>query len=178
MTIVVVPGGTDRLDEVEPLWLSMLAAHADLTGDRLPMRAAEQSWPMRRGQYVGWLKDGSGLLLLAQDESRTAVGYAFVRWRASGPTWDFGPLIGEIESLAVAPWIRGSGAGTALVEASREALRERGIEYWCVDVVETNPAQRLYERAGFEPNFRKMFARLDAGGTGHRGDSVTGPSDG
>jgi GNAT superfamily N-acetyltransferase len=161
MTIVVVAGGEELLDQVEPLWLSLLSTHAELTGDRLPIRPSRQSWSMRSEQYRGWLADGSGTFLLARDESQTAVGYAFLRWHDSGPTWDLGPAVGEIESLAVAPPARGSGTGTALVEAGRELLRERGIEYWCVDVVETNPAQRVYERAGFEPNYRKMFGRVD-----------------
>jgi hypothetical protein len=37
----------------------------------------------------------------------------------------------------------------------------RGTEFWSVDVVESNPAVRLYERAGFRPNYRKMFGRVD-----------------
>jgi GNAT superfamily N-acetyltransferase len=162
MTTEVRRGGLDELDAVEPLWRAMLEHHGTLTGDEFPMRAPDESWAMRRADYVGWLDDGSGMLLLARAEDADDVlGYAFLRWHPSGPTWDFGTLIGEVESLAVAASARGSGIGMALLDAGRDELRALGIVFWSVDVVESNAAVRLYERAGFRPNYRKMFGRVD-----------------
>jgi len=165
MTIDVRHGGLGDIDDVEPLWSSMLEHHRVLTGHELPMRRRDQSWVLRREEYVGWLEEGSGMLFLARSgDSAALAGYAFLRWHRSGSTWDFGPLIGEVESLAVAPSVRGGGVGMAVLDACRGELRTRGIDFWSVDVVESNPAVRLYERAGFRPNYRKMFGRVDPPG--------------
>jgi ribosomal protein S18 acetylase RimI-like enzyme len=165
MTIDVRHGGLDDLGDVEPLWSSMLEHHRMLTGDDFPMRGHDQSWVLRREEYVGWLEGGSGMLFLARSDGSAAIaGYAFLRWHPSGSTWDFGPLIGEVESLAVTPSVRGGGAGMALLDSCRGELQTRGIDFWSVDVVESNPAVRLYERAGFRPNYRKMFGRVDPRG--------------
>jgi ribosomal protein S18 acetylase RimI-like enzyme len=161
MTIDVQHGGLNDLEDVEPLWKAMLDHHRVLTGDTLPVRGRDESWLLRRKEYVGWLEDGSGMLFLARSDGAVAVaGYAFLRWHASGSTWDFGPVVGEVESLAVAPAVRGGGVGPALLDACRAELRARGVDFWAVDVVESNPAVRLYERAGFRPNYRKMFGRV------------------
>jgi ribosomal protein S18 acetylase RimI-like enzyme len=156
----VMRAGRTELVVVEPLWRAMQEHHGQLTAGRFAMRDPDESWALRRSEYAGWLGDGSGVLLLARIDEEV-VGYAFVRWHPSGATWDLGPVIGEVESLAVAPSARGAGVGTALLDAGRTELRERGLEYWCVDVVESNPALHLYERAGFKPNYRKLFGRIE-----------------
>ena len=57
---------------------------------------------------------------------------------------------------------RGDGAGTALIEAARELLRERGIRYWSVGVVEKNAgATRLYRRHGFRNYYRQLLGAVD-----------------
>jgi ribosomal protein S18 acetylase RimI-like enzyme len=161
MTIEVFRGDRDAVGAVESLWKAMHEHHGVLTGDEFPMRTPDESWAHRRGEYIGWLEDGSGTLLLAHSGgSADVAGYAFLRWHASSATWDFGQVIGEVESLAVAPAARGDGVGTALLDACRRELRARGVEFWSVDVVESNPAMRLYERAGFRPNYRTMFGKV------------------
>ncbi len=160
MTVEVRVGGADDVGRIEPLWRAMVDHHAELTGHEFPIRDRATSWAMRRAQYQGWLTDGVGELMLATTAESAILGYAFVRWHASGPTWDFGPVVGELESLAVAADARGQGVGSALLDAGRAHLRARGIEFWSVDVVESNAALRLYERAGFRPNYRTMYGRL------------------
>ena len=55
-----------------------------------------------------------------------------------------------IESLAVAPDMRGQGVGTRLLEAVFEFARSNGFGSVALEVVDTNPrAQQLYERMGF-----------------------------
>lgn len=56
---------------------------------------------------------------------------------------------------------RGAGIGTMLIEACRERLREQGVRYWAVAVVEDNAdATRLYERVGFRPFYRQLLAEV------------------
>jgi ribosomal protein S18 acetylase RimI-like enzyme len=76
-------------------------------------------------------------------------------------SWDVGPRVGELETLAVAVEARGRGVGTMLIEACQERLQTEGITHWSVGVVEANEgATRLYERAGFRPFYRNLMARL------------------
>ena len=84
---------------------------------------------MRRREYGKWLSDGSGLVLTGRTDTASPQGYAFLRTVPSGPTFDFGPRRGEVESLVVAPAARGMGIGTALLKAAREELRRLGCAY-------------------------------------------------
>ncbi|HZG91150.1 MAG TPA: GNAT family N-acetyltransferase [Pseudonocardia sp.] len=157
-------GTAADIEAVGPLWRSMVAHHGEVVGHASPTRDPEQSWVMRREQYLGWLADGTGLLLLARRPAGDeVVGYAFGRVHRPSPTFDLGDPVGELESLAVAPAARGSGAGTALIEACRKELRQRGCTYWSVNVVEANTgAVDLYRRAGFRPWRQDLLGRLDA----------------
>lgn len=109
-----------------------------------------QAWAL---QYCKWLEEASGLLFVAPvGEHDEPVGYTFCRLLASGPTFDLGPVRGEIDSLAVAEAARGGGVGTALLCGCRAELRRRGVSYWSIGVVEANSdAVELYERLGFRP---------------------------
>jgi ribosomal protein S18 acetylase RimI-like enzyme len=79
----------------------------------------------------------------------------------SGPTFDLGPVRGDVESLAVSPQARGAGVGTALLGAVRAELEARGCRHWSISVATDNAAAvRLYERAGFRPLVQMMHAPL------------------
>jgi ribosomal protein S18 acetylase RimI-like enzyme len=150
---------------LEPLWVGMVEHHRAVAGAVWPVREAAMAWAIRREQYAGWLADGSGTLFVAEEDGGEALGYALLRVDEPGATWDLGERMGEIESLAVSERARGAGVGTALIDACRTELLQRGIEYWMVAVVEANSgAVRLYERAGFSGFYRSMLGRVDAGG--------------
>ena len=139
----------------------MVEHHREVAEGSVPVRGSDDAWEMRRSEYLRWLEDGTGALLLAHDTDGSLAGYAFLRVVGSGPTFDFGDVRGEVESLAVAPGARGRGVGSALIEASREHLRRAGCRFWTVSVMEANTsAVRLYERAGFGPWLRYLAAPL------------------
>jgi ribosomal protein S18 acetylase RimI-like enzyme len=145
---------------LEPLWASMVEHHRAVAGDDWPVRTADAAWAIRREQYAGWLADGSGTLLLATTGERL-VGYAMLQVQPPGATWDLGESIGELESLAVAPEARGAGIGHRLMDECRAILRDCGVTYWTVGVVEVNEgAVRLYEREGFRPYYRQLLGRV------------------
>ncbi len=163
--IRIVEAGVDDLGRVEPLWRSMVEFHRDLSGSDWPVRTAQEAWELRSAQYREWLADEGCWLLLALDAvaGDEARGYAVLRLVESGPTWELGERIGEIESLAVAADARGDGVGTALIEAARMRLRERGVRFWSVAVVEKNAgATRLYRRHGFQNYYRQLLGVVDA----------------
>ena len=163
--IRIVEAGVGDLERVEPLWRSMVEFHRHLSGAEWPVRTAEGAWELRSAQYREWLGGEGCWLLLAVDAEagEEACGYAVLRLVEPGPTWELGERIGEIESLAVAEGARGSGAGTALIEAARDLLRARGIRYWTVGVVEKNAgATRLYRRHGFRNYYRQLLGLVEA----------------
>ncbi len=163
-SIRIVEGGVGEIERVEPLWRSMVEFHRDLAGAEWPVRTAPDAWELRRAQYREWLAGEACWLLLAvkAEQGEDPCGYAVLRLVEPGPTWELGEQIGEIESLAVAEDARGDGAGTALIEAARELLRERGIRYWSVGVVEKNAgATRLYRRHGFRNYYRQLLGAVD-----------------
>jgi ribosomal protein S18 acetylase RimI-like enzyme len=148
-----------QLNHVEPLFRGMVEHHRAVAGMEWPVRESGEAWRRRREQYAEWLAGEGFWLLLAFDETGAAIGYAALKVIESGPTWDLGERIAELESLAVAEQARGSGVGAALMRECREVLRAEGIPFWEVGVVESNEgAVRFYEREGFRRYYRYMLA--------------------
>jgi GNAT superfamily N-acetyltransferase len=159
---IVETVGVEGIDRVERLWRSMVEHHRAVIGAEIPVRATDETWPMRRAQYEDWLANGDGVLLLAVTEAGAEPdGYACVRTSVTGPTFSLGDRVAELESLAVAEHARGSGIGSLLIAAARERARELGVAYWLVSAVDANEgAVRLYEREGFRPFERILIANL------------------
>jgi GNAT superfamily N-acetyltransferase len=141
----------------------MVEHHHSVMPDGPAGRDPEESWRMRREQYVRWIESGEGMLFLVPDEGAEGapLGYACLRVGPSGPTWDLGETVGDLESLSVASSARGEGIGTLLIEHCRERLRDRGARWWTVSVVASNGrAAELYEREGFRPYVDFLLAPL------------------
>ena len=158
----IVQGDVTRLPELEPLWGGLHAHHSQLRPPGIPVRAVDRSWSVRRTQYERWLAEGGNALLLAEDDGGGVVGYAMVTI-AEGDmaTWDVGPPVAELETLAVLPAARGAGIGTALTDAAAAFARERGARALLVSVLHTNAnAIRFYEREDFEPFYVQHLRRL------------------
>jgi ribosomal protein S18 acetylase RimI-like enzyme len=163
MDIEMTTGSPGDVDALALLWRAMVEHHRDVVAGQVPVRQGEDSWQRRRQEYLSWLEDGSGLLFLARRKGTDEViGYAMCRLLPSGPTFDLGPVHGDIESLAVSPQARGVGVGTALLGAVRAELERRGCSHWSISVAAANTgAARLYERLGFRPLVQMMHAPLD-----------------
>jgi ribosomal protein S18 acetylase RimI-like enzyme len=150
--------GTERLPDVEPLWLAMHAHHASLAQDLAPARAPAESWRRRREQYESWLKEGDAQLLIAEQDGR-AAGYAMLRVVPGPPTWDIGERLLEVESLSVAEDARGRGIGAELMLAARAAAAEAGARRLAVGVMQANEgALRFYSREGFKPFYVELLS--------------------
>lgn len=160
----VVELDASEVERVAHLFQELVGFHRDVVEGAWPVRREEDAWAIRREQYRGWLGSGKARMLAAVRAEAPASppdGYAVLSAQPSSASWDLGERIGELETLAVAESARGEGIGTMLMEACEERLREEGIAYWGVAVVEANEgATRLYERAGFRPYYRNLMARL------------------
>lgn len=152
----------EEVDRVARLFQELVEAQAEVVEGAWPVRSREASWAHRRKQYLQWLGEGSARMFAAVPAGAgEALGYAVLSVKPSMASWDVGPRVGELETLAVAPAARGQGIGTMLIEACRERLRAEGVTHWAVAVVEANErATRLYERAGFRPFYRELLGRV------------------
>jgi GNAT superfamily N-acetyltransferase len=66
-----------------------------------------------------------------------------------------------MDGIFVAPWARGRGVGTRLLDAIAEEARARGYREVRLDVVEDNlRARALYERKGYQPVARHSTGLL------------------
>jgi ribosomal protein S18 acetylase RimI-like enzyme len=148
--------GAEALDRLRPLWLALHHHHQSVGGERLgPYVDDDASWTARRALYADFLANG-GFALLAEDDG-ALVGYAMVAVKTSAETelddtWISGDRVAEIETLVVLPQARGSGLGSALLDAVDAELATLGIEDVLIAAFVTNlDAIRLYERRGFRP---------------------------
>jgi len=148
--------GAEAIDRLRPLWLVLHHHHQAVSGERLgPYVGDDASWIARRALYEEFVA-GGGFALLAEQDGEL-VGYAMVALKTSAETelddtWVSGERVAEIETLVVAPAARGTGLGSALLDAVDVELAAAGIDDVLIAAFVTNvDAIRLYERRGFRP---------------------------
>jgi GNAT superfamily N-acetyltransferase len=98
----------------------------------------------------GWMRDGD-LGIIASDDDGTPIGAAWCRlFRSDGyPNYGFVDGDTPVVAIAVADGQRGRGVGAALLSALADAARAAGRRALSLNVGRTNPARRLYARAGY-----------------------------
>src|SRR5829696_5235160 len=123
-----------------------------------PYASDAETWAVRGALYAELLaKPGTVLLLATAGDEPIGYGLAHVMpvevtWVAD--TWVTGPLIGEIESLAVLPEHRGRGLGSELLDRLEAELRAGGVTDLVIGALAGNvDAMRLYERRGYRPTW-------------------------
>jgi len=151
-------GGPELIDDLEPLWLSLFDWHAHIGSAQLPLVDRTSSWPRRRALYTELLGKDDAFVLVARRDDRP-VGYALAYFHeGADDTWPTSDRIGEVESLAVVPEERGSGLGTALLDAAEARLAALGATTVSIAVMVGNEdAQRFYERRGMRPTTVRLL---------------------
>jgi GNAT superfamily N-acetyltransferase len=76
----------------------------------------------------------------------------------------------NVHDIAVLEDHRGQGIGAKLLQAAEAWAREEDLARMSLEVLEENPAQRLYEREGFEDKARYMVKPLDEAGDSYAGE--------
>jgi len=154
--IEIVRAGGERLEEIGPIWRSLSDHHAEITPRELPVRPAEDGWPVRRPRYERSLADGAALFIAEGSEG--PLGYAFAISKGAPANLAIERVL-EVETLAVLPEARGAGIGGALLDEVRELAAELGIKHIQLPVRTANEgALRFYERQGFAPLFVTLVA--------------------
>ena len=145
------PLAAHELDRLQPLWLALHKHHVR-TSPRLAgmtARPGHESWAHRRAKYTRWANEPETFVLVAE-ANHQFIGYAFVTVAPGYSSWDSGERQAQLETLSVAPSMRGQGLGTRLLAAVRDQLASAGIESLVISTACTNSrAHRFYERHGF-----------------------------
>ena len=150
------------LAKVKPFWKAMVEHYHDTLAGQWPVRTPEQAWQLRHQEYMTWINEGTGVVFIARDAHKEAVGYAALHFSSVGSTFDLGDSFGELESLAVHAEHRNHGLGAKLIEACRKELHKRDIGYWTLDTLAADTrTNRLYAKAGFAPFMLKMVQSVE-----------------
>ncbi|KAF1004984.1 MAG: Ribosomal-protein-alanine acetyltransferase [Luteibacter sp.] len=98
---------------------------------------------LSRAQYRKHLDSETALVLVASANHRRFLGTAVVFFRK-------GTTVARLYSIATKPAAQGKGVGSALIEASETAARQKGCRSLRLEVRKDNAvAIRLYERLGY-----------------------------
>jgi GNAT superfamily N-acetyltransferase len=162
--VVLLLRGPDCLSLLEPLWLDLFDHHQSIGDAGIRAIDRAQSWPRRRQLYEGLFQDPDTFVVLAIRDD-TAVGYAMCHLRrGADDTWDTGHLIGEVETLVVAPTERESSLGTALMDAAERQFARLGANDVMAAVMDGNDrAMEFYRRRGMTPTVTYMMRVRDTG---------------
>lgn len=136
--------------EDEPfLWDMAWEATAVDEGMRALGRDTAFAIPHTRRYLDGWGRPGDAAVIAVAADGRR-LGAAWYRlFPPEDPGWGFvASDIPEL-SIGVAAEARGSGVGSALLDALLTLAREQGHRAMSLSVDRRNPARRLYERKGF-----------------------------
>ena len=154
--VVIEPLDADDIDELAPLWAALLDHVAALPDALVPVRPADESWPLERREMLEAL-EAEAFVLVARSAGRL-VGYAYVVVEGPDPVWYTGDSHAHLAALSVAADRRGAGVGSALLDAVDEELARRGVEDMEIGVDTGNHvAAALYERRGYRPDFRIFY---------------------
>lgn len=130
-------------DDKEILWRFLAIAAYELSAE------AAKRVPVVAAHLAGWKRPGD-FGVIAETNLAT-IGAAWARqYRPSEqPVFFPGSRIPEV-SIGVLPAARNQGVGLALLRQLEHRGRERNCDGLCLNVRDSNPAVRLYARAGYQ----------------------------
>jgi ribosomal protein S18 acetylase RimI-like enzyme len=164
----ITRGSIGDVESLEPLWVEVHRHHAASMPELAPYVTDAETWAERSALYRELLgKPDTRLLLARLDGALAGYGLSHVLDVADTwvpDTWRTGARIVELESLAVRPAWRGTGIGSALLDALEREWSALGVDDAVVGALAGNAdAIRLYERRGYRPTwlYLSRFAGRD-----------------
>ena len=116
-----------------------------MLAERLPyIMAGEDPTPESQREFIE-RHQGEGKILLSAWDSDAIVGLCGAARKENEQQRHIAVL-----GISVAKSHRGSGIGTQLLQSLIDWARETGVRRLSLEMIEGNPAERLYERMGFE----------------------------
>lgn len=160
-SVIIRPATRDDAPALGRLGALLVRTHHDLDSARfIP---ATPRTERGYGSYLGSQLGEPDVVVLVAELAGEVVGYTYAG--IEGP--DYMALrgaAGMLHDLIVDPAHRGRGIGRLLVEATIEALAERGAPRAVLSTAARNTAaQRLFERAGFRRTMIEMTREIDGG---------------
>ncbi|WP_367890170.1 GNAT family N-acetyltransferase [Rhodobacter calidifons] len=131
-----------EVEDLDLLWIALAMAAQENSVE------AARRIPVVAAHLEGWRRPGDfGVLARRADGGFLGAAWARQFRPEEGPTFHFGDRCPEV-TIGVAAEARGQGVGRALLQTFVAQARLRGCGL-SLNVRETNPAIRLYERLGF-----------------------------
>jgi ribosomal-protein-alanine N-acetyltransferase len=115
-----------------------------------------------RSQCAGIMPLSGVLLMLAEDEDGTVLGFSLLRTVADEA---------ELLLLAVAPGAQRRGVGASLLNHFIDHGRDRGARRLHLEVRDGNPAVAMYQAFGFKAEGRR--SKYYCGNDGSQHDALT-----
>lgn len=132
-----------RAEDIDILWTFLAVAGYE------PDAEAAKAVPVVASHLVGWPRPGD-FGAIAESEG-LPIGAAWARQFTpeEAPIYHAGPNTPEV-SIGVLERMRGLGVGRSLLQHLAILARERRLDGLCLNVRDSNPARRLYQRAGYQ----------------------------
>lgn len=148
MSITIIEADLENETHAEHILFLTNAYSLDIMGGGKPLPTFVQE-NMIRG-----LREVPNALVFIAYEDKEPIGVAncFI-----GYSTFYAKKLINIHDLGVVPEARGKGVGKALIDAVSQKAKELDCCKVTLEVLENNPARRLYEREGFEYGDPKFF---------------------
>ncbi|HUQ98139.1 MAG TPA: GNAT family N-acetyltransferase [Gemmatimonadaceae bacterium] len=113
------------------------------------------------GSFLGSQLDDPDIIVLAAERDGEVIGYTYAGMEGVDYMSLRGPA-GVLYDIVVDPDHRGDGVGRMLLDATLDLLRAKGAPRVVLSTADQNePAQRLFDHAGFRRTMIEMTRELD-----------------
>ncbi|MEP7008878.1 MAG: GNAT family N-acetyltransferase [Acidobacteriota bacterium] len=152
--VLLRPAAPADLEAIGRLGALLVRTHHDFDPDRF-IPATPQT-EHGYGAYLGTQLDEPNVILRVAEDRGEVVGYTYAGVEGTDYMSLRGPA-GVLYDIVVHPAHRGQGIGRLLLDATLEALEEKGAPRVVLSTAEKNgAAQRLFARAGFRRTMIEM----------------------
>ncbi|MFL5610381.1 MAG: GNAT family N-acetyltransferase [Gemmatimonadaceae bacterium] len=158
-TVSIRPATQADVPTIGRLGALLVRTHHEFDPERFI--AARPGTAQGYGSFLGTQLDEPDIIVLVAELEGQVIGYTY----AGIEDYDYmslrGPA-GALYDIVVDPDHRGHGVGRMLLDATLEALKVRGAPRVVLSTAERNePAQRLFEKAGFRRTMIEMTRELN-----------------
>lgn len=156
---IIRPATRADVPAIGRLGALLVRTHHDF--DPLRFIAASPETEKGYGGFLGRQLRETNVIVLVAERDSEVLGYTYAGMEGFDYMSLRGPA-GALYDIVVDPAHRGQGVGRMLLDATLDSLRERGAPRVVLSTAERNePAQRLFERAGFRRTMIEMTRELD-----------------